>query len=68
MYGSAKSVRYKTVTAIAIGYIHGLAVTSDGKVTAWGDNAQGQSIGRADSGDRSASTSHRGAASRTLIP
>lgn len=29
-------------TAVAAGWFHGLALTSDGKVRAWGDGAQGQ--------------------------
>lgn len=32
----------KTVTAVAIGGLHGLALDSDGKVYSWGDNAFGQ--------------------------
>ena len=32
----------KTITAIAAGYAHSLALCSDGTVTAWGDNAYGQ--------------------------
>ena len=31
----------KTVTAIAAGSEHTVALTSDGKVFAWGDNASG---------------------------
>jgi len=32
----------KTITAVAAGYYHSLALASDGTVYAWGDNAQGQ--------------------------